>query len=129
MVFLVGTLSAHAASISNRITSGGRVNVLPGIIMFAMLGAAGQSLYNVADARHQQRAVAGVDSENKKSAWLDSKWSPVKVLSDEDYGKMLQEQLLRVDAEMSLLDERINVLRMQRTTEASLKDRPIGKIR
>jgi hypothetical protein len=74
--------------------------------VFAMLGGAGQTIYNLADSRHgtYSNSPAKLDT---KSRWLDSKWSPVKVLSDDEYEGMLQEKLLRVKAEIALIDENI----------------------
>lgn len=103
--------------------TGGRKNVIPGAIMFALLGATGQYLYNVADARNS--ALAG-KPECKESSWLDSKWSPMKVLSDQDYENMLREKLLRVNAEIALVDESIEALRSQEreSTSAANSEKP-----
>ena len=84
--------------------------MIPGAIMFAIFGATGQALYNVVDAR-KSRLVESV--EKPKNSWLDSKWSPVKVLTDTEYENMLQEKLLRVNAEIALIDENIEALRAQ----------------
>lgn len=43
----------------------------------------------------------------------DSKYSPMKVLSDEEYEKILREKLVRVDAEIALVDEDIKKMRSQ----------------
>lgn len=75
--------------------------------MFAIVGALGQKIYNLADSRKQ-----AVNSDiNRRNSWLNSRWSPVKVLSDDEYEKLLQEKLLRVDAEISLLDESIQAVK------------------
>jgi hypothetical protein len=84
--------------------------VIPGAIMFAIFGATGQALYNVVDARKSRLVESG---EKPKNSWLDSKWSPVKVLTDTEYENMLQEKLLRVNAEIALIDENIEALRAQ----------------
>lgn len=88
--------------------------------MFALFGAGGQTLYNRADAtRSQQQEVSleqgdvGKDEKSWKGSWLDSKWSPMKVLSDKEYENMLQEKLLKVNAEIALVDESIDGLRIQ----------------
>ena len=47
------------------------------------------------------------------SSWLDSRWSPVKVLSDDEYAIMLEEKLLRVKAEIALVEENITALKRQ----------------
>ena len=79
--------------------------------MFAVFGAAGQALYNSADARNSARAAA--PETGLKNSWLNSKWSPMKVLSDKEYEDMLREKLLRVNAEIALVDESIEALRVQ----------------
>jgi len=91
----------------------GRRNVIPGAIMFAIFGAAGQALYNVADARQSRQSRWVESGEKPKNSWLDSKWSPLKVLTDTEYEDMLQEKLLRVNAEIALIDENIEALRAQ----------------
>lgn len=92
--------------------------------MFALFGAAGQALYNRADASHSEQAVLEEgkgDSKTWKGSWLDSKWSPMKVLSDEEYEHMLQEKLLKVNAEIALVDESIEGLRLQEKVMAQKK--------
>jgi hypothetical protein len=75
--------------------------------MGTMLGFTGQSLYNVMDARHTQSVMTGVG----KAPWwhraMNSSWSPVKRLSDDDYAKMLEEKLVRVEADIAILDDEI----------------------
>lgn len=79
--------------------------------MFALLGATGQVIYNRADAR--QSALVEEPKKSMKDSWLNSKWSPMKVLSDSEYEDMLREKLLRVNAEIALIDENIERLRVQ----------------
>ncbi|KAL2075298.1 hypothetical protein VTL71DRAFT_241 [Oculimacula yallundae] len=90
----------------------GRKNVIPGAIMFAIFGATGQYLYNGADARRSELSQEPVERDLKDS-WLNSKWSPMKVLSDTEYEEMLQEKLLRINAQIALVDENIEALRGQ----------------
>ncbi|KAL9592722.1 MAG: hypothetical protein Q9179_006431 [Wetmoreana sp. 5 TL-2023] len=52
---------------------------------------------------------------------LDSKWSPMKILSDEEYEKMLKQKLLRVEAEIAILDEDIAKVQTQMEAEKRLK--------
>ena len=40
----------------------------------------------------------------------DSKWVPLRSLSDDDYRGMLSEKLLSIEAEVALLDEKIQEL-------------------
>jgi hypothetical protein len=85
--------------------------------MFAIFGAAGQALYNSADARNSSQEAA--QEKDLKNSWLNSKWSPMKVLSDEEYENMLREKLLKVKAEIALVDESIDALREREREETT----------
>ena len=82
---------------------GNRKNILPGTIVFAIFGALGQSAYNFANSREGRRDP----DKQGQGSWLNSRWSPVKVLSDDEYGKILEEKLLRLNVEIAFLDEDI----------------------
>jgi hypothetical protein len=84
--------------------------------MFSIFGLVGQSIYNFADARHSKMQQSDFDAPRKQPAWenlLNSRWSPVKVLSDKEYERMLEEKLLRLNAEIALIDEDITKLRAE----------------
>ena len=51
----------------------------------------------------------------------DGRYSPVKVLSDDEYEAMLRERLVRVEAEMALLDEEVERLKRMREPETGAK--------
>jgi len=87
--------------------------------MFAIFGATGQALYNMADARKSELAESG--EKDVKHSFLNSKWSPMKVLSDSEYENMLREKLLRVNAQIALVDENIEALRVQEQEMAGSK--------
>lgn len=77
--------------------------------MFTLFGAAGQVIYNKAEAHH---TVLGEGPDiSKRNNWLNSRWSPMKVLSDREYKDMLQEKLLHVNAEIAVVDDSLGVLR------------------
>ncbi|PBP27861.1 hypothetical protein BUE80_DR001069 [Diplocarpon rosae] len=113
--------SAIAGGISG--TAGGllrgRKNVIPGAIMFALLGATGQAVYNMVDARKSELLES--PEKDLKDSWLNSRWSPMKVLSDAEYETMLQDKLLRVNAQIALVDENIEALRLQEREISSKK--------
>jgi hypothetical protein len=97
-------------------------NVIPGTIMFSLFGWAGQHGYNYLDARNsselQQQAVLKAKGEDKPKETLiyrfaKSKWSPMSVLSDEEYENMMQEKLLRVEAEIAVIDDKIEAFKKQ----------------
>ncbi|KAK3692191.1 hypothetical protein B0T22DRAFT_446651 [Podospora appendiculata] len=78
-------------------------NILPGAVMFSLFGAGGQVVAN-----------ALRPGENDATPWgriLDHKFSPMTRLSDREYENMLEEKLLRVEAEIALVDDHINELR------------------
>jgi hypothetical protein len=49
----------------------------------------------------------------------ESKWIPLRHLSDEEYRGMLSEKLLSIEAEIALLDEKIEDLEKTRPAPAS----------
>lgn len=49
----------------------------------------------------------------------ESKWIPLRSLSDQEYRDMLSEKLLSIDAEIALLDEKIEELEKSRPVPAS----------
>jgi hypothetical protein len=43
--------------------------------------------------------------------FADARWSPMQHLSDQQYESMLKEKLLQIDAEIALIDDKIEELR------------------
>ncbi len=93
---------------------GGPRNVLPGMVIFSVFGAGGQAVANVMATRAREPL-------KPKTSWLDSKWSPVTPLTDQQYEKLLQEKILKLDVEIAVIDEDIAALR-----EAEQKGRTEG---
>lgn len=92
--------------------------------MFSIFGFAGQHIYNFFDTRHAARYEEAVaDKSAGGKSWLrklaDSRFSPVKVLSEDEYEEMLKEKLLKVDVEIALVDESIEKLRQQNQTSGN----------
>jgi hypothetical protein len=60
-------------------------------------------------------AAAGKASENKsdepRGGILGSKYSPLTFLSDKEYETILEEKLLRIEAEIAVVDDNIKELR------------------
>ena len=86
--------------------------------MFTLFGYVGQTVYNKLDARYSEQAVVEMQKgkEEKKGLWnkvADMKWSPMKKLSDEEYGNMLKERLLRVEADIALVDEELEKVKIE----------------
>jgi hypothetical protein len=90
--------------------------------MFTLFGWAGQHGYNYLDARNSSELreqaelrARGEDKpkENFMHKIAKSKWSPMQVLSDDDYENMMQEKLLRVEAQIAVIDDKIDAFRKQ----------------
>lgn len=93
--------------------------------MFAIFGAAGQAMYNIADARKTEQ---GDEKKDIKDSWLNSRWSPMKVLTDEEYKKMMEEKLLKINVELALVDESIEGLKaIERENAAVEKVGTVGR--
>lgn len=89
-------------------------NIIPGAIMFSLFGAGGQFVANKLDRR--PRTDSGPNQ-----GFLHSKWSPVTFLSDQEYEKILEEKLLRVETEIALVDDHIKALRDTENGESRLR--------
>ncbi|KAF2658870.1 hypothetical protein K491DRAFT_689715 [Lophiostoma macrostomum CBS 122681] len=129
-----------ASSVSGSVTGAvlglvfrGPKNVIPGTIMFGLCGFGGQHLYEYLDSRNtravrrqmeiQERVESGVKEEVKDN-WVQraakSKWSPMSVLTDEQYEEMMKEKILSVEVQIALIDDRIEGMRVkQRELEKS----------
>ena len=77
--------------------------------MFSILGFLGQKSYNKIDEWQLHRETG--PSKPLGQRIMESSWMPVKVLSDEQYREILDEKLLSVEAEISMVDEKIEELR------------------
>ncbi|EPQ62740.1 Bgt-4551 [Blumeria graminis f. sp. tritici] len=82
--------------------------------MFAIFGAVGQALTDKISNR-ELNSIAP-DPESKVS-WLNSRWSPVKTISNEEYENIMSEKLLQIKAEIALVDDRIKYLKSQNRPE------------
>ncbi|KAH8672641.1 hypothetical protein BGZ60DRAFT_526945 [Tricladium varicosporioides] len=102
---IAGAACGPIASLFNR-----RRWMLPSILMFGLFGATGQYVYNRIDA---QELTPNTEDAKGNFLWMNSKWSPVKVLTDAEYETMLREKLLNVNAQIALVDESIEDLRAQ----------------
>ncbi|KAI5811001.1 hypothetical protein DFH27DRAFT_619493 [Peziza echinospora] len=94
----------------------GRRNVIPGAIMWGLLGAGGQWAYSIADENHSAEVFEKPASQQsqKRGFWdvvFRSEWSPVKRLTEDEYIHMLERRLLVVEADIALVDEEIAALK------------------
>jgi hypothetical protein len=88
--------------------TGSRANILPGAAMIGLIGLAGQSSYNLFS--EAQRS----ESSPRRSVMqrlTESEWAPLKALSDQQYEEILQQKLLKIDVELSMIDEKIATLK------------------
>ena len=93
---------------------GGRL--APGLIVFSLLGYAGQRSYNALDA--WQLGQANAPPRPFLQQLAESKWIPLKSLSDEDYKAMLNQKILSIEIEMALIDDKIEELQKSKSAEA-----------
>ncbi|PVI01424.1 hypothetical protein DM02DRAFT_613594 [Periconia macrospinosa] len=104
----------------------GPTNAAHGTFMFSLFGWAGQHGYNYLDQRNSvvvqeehERREQGVRKDTLLQRFAKSKWSPMSILSDEDYEKLIGEKILVVEADIALIDDKIEALRrQQREAEA-----------
>ncbi len=100
--------------------------------MFTLFGYLGQTAYDALDSRNSEKVASDVQAaaEGKKTDakrfWeriAEMKWSPLTAVSDEDYGNLLKEKLLRVEAEIALVDEEVERLKGEekRTKESKAR--------
>ncbi|KAJ8069217.1 hypothetical protein OCU04_002883 [Sclerotinia nivalis] len=111
-------LAASLAGATGGILRGPK-NVLPGFVVFGAVGYVGQRIYDAVDERkmEEMRLEEGGKKGNGES-WISSKWVPWKKLTDDEYEGMLKERLLKVDAEIAILDDSLRALREQQNNEA-----------
>ncbi|CAG7954750.1 unnamed protein product [Penicillium nalgiovense] len=99
---------------------GGRL--VPGAIIFSVLGYCGQRVFNRVDAWQMENAHK--TSKPLMQRMAESKWVPLRTLSDQEYREMLSEKLLSIDAELALLDDKIQELEKSRPIPASSSKEP-----
>ena len=82
-------------------------------MIFGLFGCLAQTSYNVVDA--SRRAALSTTDQSPAQSFLQKlaskKWIPVKSLSDEEYESMLQEKLVKLEAEIALIDDGIASLK------------------
>ncbi|KAK3900380.1 hypothetical protein C8A05DRAFT_35992 [Staphylotrichum tortipilum] len=86
----------------------GRANILPGIFVWSLVGAGGQAVVNRWDARAERAANAPPKEEKPDSWWR--KLIPLTRITEEDYIRILEERLLRAEADIALADDKIKEL-------------------
>ncbi|RKF71845.1 hypothetical protein GcM1_250251 [Golovinomyces cichoracearum] len=97
----------------------GRKNIFPGAVMFALFGVTGQALYNKMEYSRQM----SFSENSRNSGWMNFRWSPLRVISDEEYEFILQNKLMRVRADIALIDEKIETIKTNQHLTESCTDR------
>lgn len=103
-------------------------NAAPGTFVFGLLGFVGQKGYNFLDKKNTEEleeearlAAKGEKKKNFMERIAEMKWSPMEVLTDERYEEMLQEKLLKLEAEIAIIDDKIEGFR-QKAREMAAKE-------
>jgi len=93
----------------------GRSNIIPGMLVFSLFGCLGQMSYNTVRSSREaaQLNTDQLPAPSFLQRLASKKWIPMKSLSDEEYEGMLQEKLVKVEAEMAILDEDIAALKAE----------------
>ena len=78
------------------------------------MGMTGQSAYN---SFYIERLSVKETKPFLQRLW-DSEWIPIRKIPDEEYIGMLNEKLIRVDAEIAVIDENICKLRESQVLNA-----------
>ncbi|PFH56657.1 hypothetical protein XA68_16187 [Ophiocordyceps unilateralis] len=74
--------------------------ILPCVAFYGMLGSGGQMVANLLASRPPRPL-------RERRNWFDSKWLPLRKVSDEEYAEKISEKILRVEADIAICDERI----------------------
>jgi hypothetical protein len=120
-----GSDRIRASAISGGITGGtvgllfrGPRNVVPGMIMFTIFGYTGQQAYEWFNGRHSRKLrkeALAAQAKEENLNWLQrfakKSWSPMSILTDEQYEELLNEKLLKLEVEIALIDDKIKELR------------------
>jgi hypothetical protein len=92
---------------------GGPRNIIPGILFFSALGGGVTFLSQQIQSRERK----------EKTSILSSKWSPLRPISDQEYVEILEQKILKIDAEIAIIDDNIALLKGAQQTAGS-KDEP-----
>ncbi|KAI6767959.1 hypothetical protein HG530_005968 [Fusarium avenaceum] len=95
----------------------GPKNILPAMLVWTVFGTGGQIVANRMAARKPK-----VQDENDETFF--TRWTPLKKLTDQEYRDMMSEKMLRIDADIALIDDRVAELRKQAEEEAQSSSSP-----
>ncbi|KAK2753172.1 hypothetical protein FQN54_007998 [Arachnomyces sp. PD_36] len=116
----------YSSSIASGVSGGGvvwaisRGRIIPGVVVFSILGYLGQSSYNILDEWQLERGQNGPTKPLMQRV-AEHPWVPFKVLSDQQYREILDEKLLSVEAEICIVDEQLDELRKSKSSSTDEK--------
>ncbi|KAL5335399.1 hypothetical protein BJX70DRAFT_390687 [Aspergillus crustosus] len=104
---------SYASTVSGGVAGGAVTRLMggrlvPGLIIFSMLGYVGQASYNAID--RWQLEQANKPSKPFLERMAESRWIPLKSLTDDEYRGILSEKLLGIEVEIALIDDKIDEL-------------------
>ncbi|EQK97797.1 hypothetical protein G6O67_006424 [Ophiocordyceps sinensis] len=113
------TASAMAGSAAGAVAGlmRGPTKILPAIVLWGVFGAGGQAVANHFASRPKKTG--------DKEGWV--RWSPLKKLTDDEYMNLMDERLLRVEADIALIDERIAELAAAEKAQVRRQDSSSGR--
>jgi len=85
----------------------GRHNIIPGAIVFGLMGLGGQA----SSTAFERMAESPAESRPLLDRLSNSKWWPLKSVSDADYERELTEKLIGLEAEVAMIDEKLAMLK------------------
>ncbi|KZZ86942.1 hypothetical protein AAP_06062 [Ascosphaera apis ARSEF 7405] len=124
------SVSAVAAGIAGGATTYTLVSrrFVPAFVTLSIGGFAGQKAYDTIDAwqlrRKQEEEAAPHAKKPFGQRLLESRWTLLKSLSDEDYIEMLEERKTNVEIEIALVDDKMAELRKKIFYQMNLGARP-----
>ena len=77
------------------------------MVFCGVVAVGGQLVVNQFVSRRSQ-----ID-DGADNSWLQSKWSPLKKMTDDEYRAEMDEKILSVDADVALINDRIAQLQLQ----------------
>lgn len=105
---------AFTGALTGAVVRGHR-NIVPGALVFGLIGFVGQYGYDRLDASHTAAIELDSSGSIRKLPLLhritNSRWSPMKLLSDGEYEAILKERLVRVETDIALIEEDMDKLR------------------
>lgn len=115
-------LASTIAGAGSGMTGGlirGPTNIIPGVFVFSALG--GGSTYIANRIQERQRLAR---EQNKPPFWSTfwKKWSPLQAIDDKEYEKILEEKILRLDAQIAVIDDHLVALKASNQSQTKSKE-------